>query len=157
MLRYIYILHVCNNLDFGLLASRYMFPWNQWNEFTSKAFERPCPQETLPIHVGMLLYGPSLLCLTSIALFRARAAWLLGRTLRDSAVRPVGARVARDQIYTGLGTHCCLLDIVLPAREHPLVMHAMMQLQYRNIGLIIGRWQIVILYIFINKFEIYYL
>ena len=31
------------------------------------------------------------------------AARLLGRTLRDSAMRPVGARVARAQIYAGLG------------------------------------------------------
>ena len=47
-----------------------------------------------------------------MALFRARAARLLERTLRDSAntVRPVGARVARAHIYAGLGTKTIDLD-----------------------------------------------
>ena len=41
----------------------------------------------------------------SITLNYARAALLLGRTLRGSAntVRPVGAHAAREQIYAGLG------------------------------------------------------
>ena len=58
-------------------------------------------QETVEMLKYMFLI---ITCLTSIALFRARAAWLLGRTLRGSAtVRPLSARVARAQIYAGLG------------------------------------------------------
>ena len=49
-----YIWHVCNNLDFALLATRYIFPWIECSELTRKAFKCPCPRETLPMccHMG---------------------------------------------------------------------------------------------------------
>ena len=51
------IVHVCNNLDFGFLATIYKIPWNQRSELTWK-FWASMPSRNLT-HV--LPYGPSLL------------------------------------------------------------------------------------------------